>query len=195
MIIVMHIYLWVSGTTTVAEVAAGERNNNIQVVCKKCVPFTDWISKINNTKIDTAKDIDVLMPIFNLLEYPVNHSKKSRSSWQYYRDKPGLTDAGGLDNVLGNSASFKYKQKITISTGNDSTKVVKVMVPLKYLSSFWITYQMLLMNGKIDLILTWSMNYVISNTSVDEDITFSRVDTKLYVPVVTLLTQYNAELL
>ena len=69
------------------------------------------------------------------------------------------------------------------------------MVPLKYLSSFWITYQMLLMNGKIDLILTWSMNYVISNTSVDEDITFSRVDTKLYVPVVTLLSQYNAELL
>ena len=135
------------------------------------------------------------MPIFNLLEYPVNHSKTSRSLWQYYRDKPGLTDAGGLDNVLGNSASFKYKQKITISTGNDSTKVAKVMVPLKYLSSFWITYQMLLMNGKIDLILTWSMNYVISNTGVDEDITFLRVDTKLYVPVVTLLTQYNAELL
>ena len=135
------------------------------------------------------------MPIFNLLEYPVNHSKTSRSLWQYYRDKPGLTDAGGLDNVLGNSASFKYKQKITISTGNDSTKVAKVMVPLKYLSSFWITYQMLLMNGKIDLILTWSMNYVISNTGVDEDITFLRADTKLYVPVVTLLTQYNAELL
>ena len=69
------------------------------------------------------------------------------------------------------------------------------MVPLKYLSSSWITYQMLLINGEIDLILTWSMNYVISNTAVDEDITFSRVDTKLYVPVVTLLTQYNAELL
>ena len=135
------------------------------------------------------------MPIINLLEYPVNHSKTSGSLWQYYRDKPGLTDAGVLDNVLGNSASFKYKQKITISTGNDSTKVVKVMVPLKYLSSFWITYQMLLMNGKIDLILTWPMNYVTSNTGVDEDITFLRVDTKLYVPVVTLLTQYNAELL
>ena len=69
------IYLWVSGTKTVVEVAAGEGNNNIQVVCKNCFPFTDWISKINNTKIDTAKDIDVLMPIFNLLEYPVNHSK------------------------------------------------------------------------------------------------------------------------
>ena len=69
------IYLWVSGTKTAVEVAAGEGNNNIQVVCKNCFPFTDWISKINNTKIDTAKDIDVLMPIFNLLEYPVNHSK------------------------------------------------------------------------------------------------------------------------
>ena len=188
MIIVMHIYLWVSGTITVAEAAAGEGNNNIQVVCKNCVPFTDWISKINNTKIDTAKDIDVLMPIINLLEYPVNHSKTSGSLWQYYRDKPGLTDAGVLDdNVPGKSASFKYKQKITISTGNDSTKVVKVMVPLKYLSSFWITYQILLMNAKIDLILTWSMNYVISNTGVDEDITFSRVDTKLYVPVVNFI--------
>ena len=135
------------------------------------------------------------MPIFNLLEYRVNHSKTSGRLWQYYRDKPGLTDAGNLDNVPGNSASFKYKQKITISTGNDGTKVVKVMVPLKYLSSFWITYQMLLMNGEIDLILTWSMNYVISYTAVDEYITFSRVYTKIYVPVVTLLTQYNAELL
>ena len=68
-------YILVSGTITVTELAAGGGNNNIQVVFKNCAPFTDCISKINNTKKDNAKDIDVVIPMYNLIEYSDNYSK------------------------------------------------------------------------------------------------------------------------
>ena len=79
------------------------------------------------------------MPIYNLIEYSDNYSETSGSLWQHYRDEPALTDPGVADNFSGNSASFKFKQKITGSTENDGTKVVQIMVPLKYLSNFWRT--------------------------------------------------------
>ena len=61
-------YMLVSGTTKVAALAAGGGKNNIQVVFKNCAPFTNWISDIHNTQIDNAKDIDVLIPMYNLIE-------------------------------------------------------------------------------------------------------------------------------
>ena len=61
-------YMLVSGTTTVAALAAGGGKNNIQVVFKNCAPFTNCISDIHNTQIDNAKDIDVLIPMHNLIE-------------------------------------------------------------------------------------------------------------------------------
>ena len=72
------------------------------------------------------------MPIYNLIENSDNYFKTSGSSWQYYRDESALADAGALDNFPGNKASFKFKQKITGKTGNNGTKNVKLMVPLKY---------------------------------------------------------------
>ena len=65
----------VSGTIMVNELAAGEGNNNIQLVFKNCAPFTDCISEINNTQIDNAKDIDIVIPMYNLIEYNNNYSK------------------------------------------------------------------------------------------------------------------------
>ena len=61
-------YILVSGTITVAALAAGGGNNGIEVVFKNCAPFTDCISKINNTQIGNAKEIDVVMPLYNLIE-------------------------------------------------------------------------------------------------------------------------------
>ena len=123
-------YILVRGTITVAEVEAEGGNNYIQVVFKNCAPFTKCKSKINNTQIDNAKCI------YNLIEYSDNYSKTSGSLWQYYRHESALNDAGALDNFPGNCAMFKYKQKITRSTGNDGTKNVQIMVPLQYLSNF-----------------------------------------------------------
>ena len=68
------------------------------------------------------------------MEYNYNYSKTSGSLWQYYRDEPTLTDAGTLTNFASKRALFKFKQKITGSAGNDGTKAVQIMVPLKYLS-------------------------------------------------------------
>ena len=122
-------HMLMSGTITVAEIAAGEGNNNIQVVLQNCGPFIGYISEINNTQIDNARDIDVIMPMDNIIAYSNNYSKTSVSLWQYYRDESSLTDAGALDNVPGNSASFKFKQKVTSSTGDNGTKNVEIMVP------------------------------------------------------------------
>ena len=66
--------------------------------------LTDCISEINNTKLDNAKYIDVVMPMYNLIEYSDNYSKTSGSLWQYYRDDPN-------DNIT-QSESFKFKIKI-----------------------------------------------------------------------------------
>ena len=187
-------YILVSGTITVAEVATGGGNNGIQVVFKNCAPFTNCISEINNTQIENAKNIDVVMPMYNLIEYSNNYLKTSGSLWQYY-DEPALTDAGALDNFPDHSASFKYKQKITGSTRDDGTKNIEIMVPSKYVSNFWRPLEMPLINCEINLILTWSANCVISNAAADQATTFAITDKKLYVPVVTLSIDDNTKLL
>ena len=73
--------------------------------------------------------IDVVMPMFNLIEYSYTYWKTLGSLWQYYRNKPALTDASTLDNFPSNSASCKFKQKIMSPTGNNGIKNVKIMVP------------------------------------------------------------------
>ena len=95
-----------------------------------------------------------------------------------------------------NGSLFKFKQKTTRQTGNGSTKDVGVMVHLKYLSNFWITVEMPLVNCKISLQLKWSRNCVIeAGTANNQYPTFQISDTTLYVSVVTLSTQENIKLL
>ena len=184
-------YILVKGTITIAGAGddavarqADERDKG--VVFKNCVPFTNCISEINNTQVDNAKDIDTVMPMYNLIEYSDNYVKTSGSLWQYYRDEP--------NNNLAHSESFKFKVKITGKTpANDNEKDVEIMVPLKYLSSFWRTLEMPLINCEVNLILTWSSTCVITNSTGAG--TFEITDTKLCVPVVTLSTKENAKLL
>ena len=105
---------------------------------------------------------------------------------QYYKDDPN-------DNIE-NSESFKYKIKITGKTpDNGNTKDVEIIVPLKYLSNFWRTLEMLLIDFEVNLILAWSKDCVI--TKSEGEAKFSINETKPYVPVVTLPTQDNVKLL
>ena len=126
------------------------------------------------------------MPMYNLIEYSDNYSKTSGSLWQYYKDEPhdNLTD----------SESFKSKTKITgNSPVHGNKKDIEIIVPLKYSSTFWKTLEMPLINCEVNLILTCSSTFVITNsTGVGR---FIITDTKLYVPVATLSTQDNAKLL
>ena len=120
------IKITVAGVDTAAR-QADERDKG--VLFKNCALFTKCISRLNGTVIDNAQDIDIVMLMYNLIEYSDIYSKTSGSLWQYYKDNPN-------DN-LARSASFKFKIKITGKTPNDgNTKDVEIIVPLKNLSNF-----------------------------------------------------------
>ena len=138
------------------------------------------------------------MQMYHLTEYSDNYLNTSGTLWQYYRDETSLNNADAVVDFTGvnhNSKSFKYKQKITCVTDANGTKNVEIMVTLKYLSNFWRTLKMHLINCEVNLILTWYKRFVIaSNTAANQETTFAITDTKRYVPVVTLSTQDNAKL-
>ena len=116
------------------------------------------------------------MPMYNLIEYSDNYSKKSGSLWQYFKDDP--------NDDIAQSDSFKSKIKVTGKTpAADNTKDVEIIVPLKYLSNFWKTLEMPLINCEVNLILTWSPTCVISSATGERKLKIT--ETKLYVPVVT----------
>ena len=170
-------YILVKGKITVTGVGADaaarqtdERDKG--VAFKNCAPFTNCISEINNTDLDNAKDLDIVMPIYNLIEYSDNYAKASGILWQYYRDE--------RNGNLADSESFKSKVKITgKAPDNGNEKDVEIMVPLKYLSNFWRTLEMPLINCEIDLMLRWSSTCVITNSTSAGS--FAITDTKLYV--------------
>ena len=186
-----NAYILVKGNIIVnnsAAQGAAANNTNKKVIFKHCAPFTNCISEIN-MQIDNAKDIDIVMPMYNLIEYSDNYAKTTGSLWQYCKDIPARNANNEIiifsdDNT---TDSFKFKAKITGQTGNDGTKYVEIMVPLKYLSNFWRTLEMPLINCEVNLILTWSSNCVLIATAIqNQAATFAITDTKLYVPVVTL---------
>ena len=84
-------YILVKGTISVNNTAAqgaAANNPNKKVIFKNCAPFTNCISEINNTQIDNAKDIDIVMPMYKLIEYSNNYAKTTGSLWQYCNDIP-----------------------------------------------------------------------------------------------------------
>ena len=189
-------YIFVSVTITVPNTGiAANPNNRKNIIIKNCAPFTNCISETNNRQIENAKDIGMVMPMYNLIEYSDNYSKTSGSLWQYYRDESYLNNNGAIADFPADnnsSASYKFKTKIADTTGNDGTKNVKIRVPLKYLCKFWRTLEMPLINCEINLILTWSATcFIIDALIANQAPTFKITDAKLYVTVVTLSTQDN----
>ena len=79
---------------------------------KNNAPFISCISEINNTQIDNAKGLDIVMPMYNLIEYSKNYSKTSESLESYYRDKPNNGAEENLKYSIKNSKSFDYKTSI-----------------------------------------------------------------------------------
>ena len=102
-------------------------------------PFISCISKINNTLIDNAEDLDIVIPMYNLLEYSENHSMTSGSLWNYYRDEINNDEnkTNRFKNRLNSkktrrSKSFEYKTKLIGSTQKDNNVIIaEVVVPLK----------------------------------------------------------------
>ena len=178
-------YILVDGT-----IRAANTVNATRLALKNCAPFTKCNLEINDEHVDTAENLDILMPLYNLIECSDNYQDSSATLYQYKRDEPPEDDAAA-DLTANNSDSLKYKIKLlgnVTEVAGDAAGVrrlnVKVLVPLKYLSNFFRSLEMPLINCKIKLNLTSRKEYVLS-TSAGEAV-FIINDTKLYVPVVTL---------
>ena len=185
------------------------------MVFKNNSPFINCISKINGVKIDNADDLDVAMPMYNLLEYSRNYRKTTGSLWNYYKDKPNSsTDDDNITHSILNSEFFDYKANFMengVTNQNLTKNDVKSVVPLKHLGNFWRHLNILLINCEVELILTWFKNCVLIDKSTKEanyavnpnvyeinnpeNEIFEIKDSKLYVPVVTLSYENDIKLL
>ena len=177
-------YILVTGNIT-----ATPNNAATQVVFKNCAPFEDCRTEINDTFVDYANFINIAMPMYNLIKYSDNYSDTSGSLWNFKRDE--ITNNADVTND-DNAPSFKYKANLIGNTENNGTKNgVKIAVPLKYLSNFWRSLEMPLINCKIELSLKWYEGCLLT---VATTATFKITDAKLYVPIVTLSAEDKAKL-
>ena len=222
-------YILVKGTVTVTALGANNGANNIRdkknrpLILKNNAPFVSCITRINGELTEDADDLDIVMPMYNLLEYIKNYRKTIGSLYNYYRDE--LTNDVN-DNYFDNrnavnSEAFKFKNKITGNTYNvdadtqghdvnkNGTQKIELAIPLKYLGNFWRAPNIPLISCGVFLELKWSENCVITSlerTQVDVGppvvihndptcATLSITDCKLYVPVVTLSKDDEIKLL
>ena len=177
-------YIFVNGTIRAA---------NTRLALKNCSPFTKCNLEINDEHVDTAENLDIAMPMYNLIEYSDNYQDSSATLYQYKRDEPPEANAIN-DLTTDTSSSFKYKAELLgnpVVDNNIARRNVQGVVPLKYLSNFFRSLEMPLINCKIKLNLTWKKECVLSNQAGDA--VFIINDTKLYVPVVTLPKEDNKD--
>ena len=215
-------YILVKGTITVT--APGVNNirdkRNRTLILKNNAPFVSCITRINGELIEDADDLDIVMSMYNLLEYSKNYRKTIGSLYNYYRDE--LSDDAhdnNFDNIkVVNSNTFKYKNKIIGNTydvdagaqgydvNKNGTQEVELAIPLKYLGNFWRALNIPLISSEVSLELKWNKNCVL--TSLEQrDIgggnrdnaptgaTLAINDCKLYIPAVTLSKDDEIKLL
>ena len=191
------------------------------MILKNNAPFVSCITRINNELIEDADDLDIVMPMYNLLEYSKNYRKTIGSLYNYYRDE--LNDDANLNNFANNnvvsSNSFQYKNKIIVpaagsarvanpnyDANNSGKKNVELAIPLKYLGNFWRALNMPLISCEMSLELKWNKNCVVTsqqigvnlygaNTSAPTNATVAINDCKLYMPVISLSKDDEIKLL
>ena len=152
-------YILIDGT-----IRAAAADANTRLALKNCAPFTKCNLEINDEHVDTAENLDITMPMYNLIEYSDNYQDSSATLYQYNRDEPPEDDAVA-DLTADNWNSFKYKVSLLgnpVLRGAVARKSVKVVVPLKYLSNFFRLLEMPLIICKIKLNLTWKKDCVLS---------------------------------
>ena len=219
-------YILVKGTVTVNGIVNGVENEilrrNRPLILKNNASFVSCTTKINNEFIEDADDLDIAMPMYNLLEYSKNYRKTIGSLYNYYRDE--LSDDNNPNNFpntnVVNSNAFKYKNKTTGNTynvvagaeGHDANRIgkqdVELAIPLKYLGNFWRALNIPLISCELFLELKWNKNCVITSleqrqvdagplvvNGTTTGATLAINDCKLYVPVVTLSKDDEIKLL
>ena len=153
-------YILVDGT-----IRAAAANANTRLDLKNCAPFTKCNLEINDEHVDTAENLDIVMPMYNLIEYSDNYQDSSAPLYQYKRDEPPEGDPI-LNLAVDNSNSFKYKVELLgdpVVANNIARRNVKVVVPLKYLSNFFRSLEMPLTNCKIIMMVMLYLLSMIQN--------------------------------
>ena len=150
----------------VAATNTGKVNNVIygKLAFRNSAPFISCISKINNVLFDNAEDLDVVMSMYNLIEYSKNYSKTTGVLWNYYRNEPNSVVNNGIDSSIRDSKTYDYETKFieSVTNANLIKQNIKIVVPLQNLSNFWKTIDIPLINCEISLVLTWSENCVLT---------------------------------
>ena len=187
-------YILVKGTITVTAPGVNNGANNIRdkrnspLILKNNAPFASCITRINGELIEDADDLDIVMSMYNLLDYSKNCSKTIGSLYNYYRDElSDDADDNNFDNIkVVNSNTFKYKNEITGNTydvdaripnpdgagqidnpvynvNKNGTQEVELAIPLKYLGNFWKALNIPLISCEVSLELKWEKNWVITS--------------------------------
>ena len=219
-------YILVKGAITVTTPGANNNANNIRdkrnrpLILKNNDPFVSCITRINGELIEDDDDLDIVMSMYNLLEYSKNYRKTIGSLYNYYRDElSDDADNNNFDNIkVVNSNTFKYKNKITGNTYNvdagaqgydvnkNGTQEVELAIPLRYLGNFWRALNILLISCEVSLELKWDKNCLITSLehrdiggcnrdNAPTGATLAINDCKLYIPVVTLSKDDEIKLL
>ena len=197
-------YVWVKGKITVTN-PNDNANFNKELTLKNNASFISCISKINGELVENAEDLDIRIPMYDLLEYSKNYEKTSGSLFNYYRDEPSEITVGAGNNAINisirNSKSFDYKTEIirSLDAGEDEKDDVEIAIPLKCLGNTWRSLDIPLINCEINLTLSRYKEYVLvgrafrgppaaaaNRINSPTDAKFEITDCKLYVPVVTL---------
>ena len=220
-------YILVKGTSMVTAPGANNGANNIRdkrnrpLILKNNAPFVSCITRINGQLIEDADDLDIVIPMYTLLEYSKNYRKTIGSLYNHYRDE--LTnDNDNFANInVVNSKAFKYKNKITGDTYNvdaadqgydvnkNGTQEIGLAIPLKYLGNFWRPLNFPLISCEVFSEVKWNKNCVITSLeqrqvdagppvvrdNAPTGATLSITDCKLYIPVVTLSKDDEIKLL
>ena len=164
-------YIVVKGKITVTKGFNNDANKNAcdkKLALRNNTPFLSCISKSNGELIENAEDLDIVIPMYNLLEYSKNYRKTTGSLFNYYRDEPSSGTEGDVDNTINysikDSKSFDHKTSITGELeGNNTEKDVEIAIPLKYSGNFWRNLGMLLINCEISLTLSWYKKCVLTS--------------------------------
>ena len=222
-------YILVQGTITVTAPGANNNANNKRdkrnrpLILKNNAPFVSCITRINGELIEDADDLDIVMPMYNLLEYSKNYRKTIGSLYNYYRNElSDDADDNNFDNIeTVNSNTFKYKNKIIGNTYNvnagtqgydvnkNGTQEVELAIPLKYFGNFWRALNITLISCEVSLELKCDKNCVITSLeqrqvdagppvvrdNAPTGATLAINDCKLYVPAVTLSKDDEIKLL
>ena len=156
---------------------------------------------LNDEHVETSDNLDLIMNMYNLIEYSDNYSDSTASLYHFKRQEQNYDPAHEADIVdltVAGSSSFKYKSDLlgnaTEENGNTVWKNAQIIVPLKYISSFFRSLELPLINTKLYIPLNYTKNSVISTVDATDSTTFKITKIELYVPVVTLKTEDNNKL-